>query len=64
MKTTKIMRQEIKDKFAGIPERQIAVGIYLKSSGSKYVTIINTWVGHKTIQKELIEDFWFEHCYK
>jgi hypothetical protein len=58
----KKMKEEIIEKYSGIPDKQIAVGVYLKSVGRKYVTIINTWVGQKTIQKELIEKFWYDHC--
>lgn len=58
MKTIKEMKQEIKDKYDGTPERQIGVGIYLDKIGSKYVHILNCHQGCKYNQKIEIKEFY------
>ena len=57
IKTTKEKAAEIKAYYAGIPEKQVSAGVYLKSVGTKYVTLINTW-GATTIKKVPIDDFY------
>ncbi len=57
---TKKIRQEIIDKYNAIPERQISVGLYLKSVGTKWVKILNTWDGSK-IETMDIETFYNSH---
>lgn len=57
MKTTKQMKSEILDRYNSRPEKQISAGIYLKSVGNKYVTILNTW-GTTRVEKIPIEDFY------
>ena len=42
--TNKEMAAKIEEKYAAIPEKQISAGIYLKSVGRKYVTVINIWL--------------------
>ena len=61
MKTLKEMKQEIKEKYEAIPERQISTGIYLHTIGRKYVTVMNTWNGTK-LEKIEIDEFYAEHC--
>jgi len=58
--TIKEMKQQIKDKYAAIPERQISAGNYLLKIGTKYVTILNTWNGTHLI-KQSISEFYAEH---
>ena len=57
MKTTKEMKSEIIEKYEAIPERQVSPGIYLRSVGSKYVTLLNTW-GITHFDKVGIEEFY------
>jgi hypothetical protein len=57
MKTLKEKREEIREKYNSIPEGQVSVGIYLKSVGSKFVTLLNTW-DTTTIEKIDIDDFY------
>lgn len=54
-------KQIIKTKFEAIPEQQIKPGVYLKSVGHKYVTIINTLNG-TWIEKQPIDEFYQEYC--
>lgn len=36
-------RKEIKEYYAGIPKREVSPGIYLKTIGYKYLTLLSTW---------------------
>jgi hypothetical protein len=60
MKTLKEMKNEIKEKYYAVPERQISTGIYLEKVGRKYVTLLNTW-NRTTVEKVEIEYFYNEH---
>jgi hypothetical protein len=55
MKTIKEMRNEIAEKYSAIPEKQVTVGIYLKSVGAKWVTLLNTWGVTHTNKIEISE---------
>lgn len=55
------MAKAIKEKFAAIPEKQVSTGVYIKTIGRKYVTLVNTW-GNTTLEKVDIEEFYNEHC--
>jgi hypothetical protein len=61
MKTLKEMKQEIKEKYAAVADRQISTGVYLHTIGKKYVTVMNTWDGTR-LQKIEIDDFYSDHC--
>jgi len=41
--TTKSMRTEIKETYAGVPSAEVYTGGYLKKVGTKFVTICDTW---------------------
>jgi hypothetical protein len=60
MKTVKQMRKQIKDKYSAIPEQQVTPGIYIKTVGSKYVTLLNTW-GITHFNKIEISEFYESH---
>lgn len=60
MKTLKEKAAEIKEKYNAIPEKQVSAGIYIKSVGSKYVTLLNTW-GTTKIEKVEIDEFYENH---
>ncbi len=60
-KTNTEMAKAIKEKFAAIPEKQVSTGVYIKTIGRKYVTLVNTW-GYTTLEKVDIEEFYNEHC--
>jgi ribosomal protein L9 len=64
MKTTKMTKPEmakaIEEKYAAIPEKQVSAGIYIKTIGRKYVTLVNTW-GVTTLVKIDIEEFYNSH---
>jgi hypothetical protein len=53
MKTIKEMKIEIAEKYAAIPEKQVSTGVYLRSIGSKYITLINTWDGTHLVKMEI-----------
>jgi hypothetical protein len=55
--TTKEKAIAIKEKYDGIPNKEISTGVYLQNIGRKYVYILNTW-SKTTINKQLIEDFY------
>jgi len=57
MKTLKEKSTEIKEKYSAIPENQVSAGIYIKTIGRKYVTILNTW-GVTKIEKVEIDTFY------
>jgi hypothetical protein len=57
MKTTNQMKTEIRDKYNGIPDKQVSPGIYLHSVGRKYVTLINKW-GYGKTEKLSIHEFY------
>ena len=59
--TKKEMANVIKEKFAAIPEKQVSTGVYIKTTGYKYVTLIDTW-GTTTLEKVGIEEFYNEYC--
>lgn len=61
MKTLKEMKQEIKEKYEAIPEKQISTGVYLHTIGRKYITVMNTWNGTR-LEKIEIDSFYAEHC--
>ena len=58
---TKETRKQIKSYLAGIPEQQIATGIYVKSVGTKYVHIVNTWEPTSSY-KITLKEFHTEYC--
>ena len=60
MNTLKEKATEIKEKYSAIPEKQVRAGIYIKSVGTKYVTLLNTW-GTVTIEKVEIDEFYENH---
>ena len=60
MKTSKQKAAEIKEKYSAIPEKQVSAGIYIKSVGTKYVTLLNTW-GTTKIEKVEIDEFYENH---
>jgi hypothetical protein len=41
--TVKEIRKCLKEKLEGIPNKEISAGVYVKTVGTKYLTIINTW---------------------
>ena len=55
------MAKAIKEKFAAIPEKQVKTGIYIKTIGRKYVTLVNTW-GITSLERIGIKEFYNEHC--
>ncbi len=57
---SKTMRQAIKDKYSSVPEKQVETGVYIKSIGIKYVTLINTW-GTTNTEQHTISDFYNNH---
>lgn len=57
----KNIRKEIQDFLTGIPEQQIATGIYVQSTGTKYVHIVNTWEPTST-SKMTLKEFYNEYC--
>lgn len=57
MKTLKEIKSEIAEKYSAIPEKQVSTGIYIKSIGCKYVTLLNTW-GTTTLEKIEIKEFY------
>lgn len=57
MKTIKEMRNEIKQKYDAIPEKQISPGYYLSKIGRKYVSILTTW-GTTSLIKQTVEEFY------
>jgi len=57
MKTIKQMKQEIKDKYDAVPERQISTGIYLGKIRTKYIEEVNTWTSTR-IHRIPIEEFY------
>lgn len=59
--TLKEMKKEIEKKYNGIPERQIATGLYLDHVGRRYVHILNTWEG-TALNQVPIDIFYFEYC--
>lgn len=56
----KIMKDAIRSKYEGIPEKQISAGVYLHTIGRKYITVMNTWNGTK-LEKIEIEDFYHDY---
>jgi hypothetical protein len=60
MKSTKEKAAEIEEKYSAIPEKQVSAGIYIKSIGSKYVTLLNTW-GTTKLEKVEIDEFYDNH---
>lgn len=54
MKTNKEIRKEIKLEYAGVPESEVYTGGYLKSIGTKFVTIVDTWDTTSLIRIPLI----------
>ena len=58
--TTKQMRQEIIDKYTAIPESQVSAGVYIKTVGYKYVTLLNTW-DTTTLDRVEIDDFYNDY---
>ena len=60
MKSLKQKAAEIKEKYSAIPKKQVRPGIYIKSVGTKYVTLLNTW-GDVTLEKVKIGEFYEEH---
>lgn len=55
MKTLQEMKYEIAEKYSAIPEKQVSTGIYLKSVGKKYVTLLNTWERTRLDKIEITE---------
>ena len=53
------MAQEIREKYNAMPEKQVSTGIYIKSIGTKYVTLVNTW--EHRLEKIPIEEFYEAH---
>ena len=52
----KTLRNQIIERLAAIPERQVSPGVYVKSIGYKYVHVINTW--EKTrVEKMTLQEF-------
>jgi hypothetical protein len=60
MKSTAEKAAEIEEKYSAIPEKQVSAGIYIKSIGSKYVTLLNTW-GTTKLEKVEIDEFYDNH---
>lgn len=60
MKTLKEKAAEIIEKYSAIPNRQVSPGIYIKSVGRKYVTLLNTWDTTRLV-KVSIEKFYENH---
>lgn len=59
--TTKEKRAKINDFIGTIPEAQIEVGQYVKTVGTKYVSIIDTW-DTTTIERVTLDDFIRQYC--
>ena len=57
MKTIKEIRQEIIEKYNAIPEQEVSTGVFIKTVGYKYVTLLNIW-GTTSIEKVDIEEFY------
>ena len=57
--TTKQMRDAINEHYDAIPERQVNPGVYIRSVGSKYVTLLNTH-DDITLERVDIDDFYNE----
>ena len=57
MKTLKEKAAEIKEKYSAIPDKRVSTGIYIRSIGSKYITLVNTW-GNTTLEKVEIDEFY------
>lgn len=57
-----MMKQEIRDMYDAIPEKQIYTGGYLHTIGRKYITIMDTW-NKTTLKKMEIEDFYREYVF-
>ena len=57
MKTIKEIRQEIIGKYNAIPEQEVSTGVFIKTVGYKYVTLLNIW-GTTSIEKVDIEEFY------
>jgi hypothetical protein len=60
MKTIKEMKNEIAERYNAIPEKQVTVGIYIKTIGRKFITLLNTW-GDTSVEKIEISDFYENH---
>ena len=60
MKSLKQKAAEIKEKYSTIPKKQVRAGLYIKSVGTKYVTLLNTW-GDVTLEKVKIGEFYKNH---
>lgn len=60
MKNLKEKAAKIKEKYSAIPEKQVCAGIYIKSVGRKYVTLLNTW-GTTKLEKVEIDEFYEDH---
>ena len=54
------MVKAINEKYAAIPEKQVSAGIYVKTVGTKYVTLLNTW-GKAKLEKAEIGEFYANH---
>ena len=54
------MREKIIEKYDNIPKKQIATGVFIKTIGIKYITLIDCW-NAISIRQILIEDFYKEH---
>jgi hypothetical protein len=55
MKTELMMKTEIREKYSGIPERQVRPGLNIHTIGRKYITLINTWEGSRLERWEIME---------
>ena len=58
--TTKQMSEAISAKYDAIPNAQVSTGVYLKTVGRKYVTLVDTW-GTTSTKKIEIEEFYDEY---
>ena len=57
------MASEIKAKYSAVPEKQVSPGIYIKSVGRKYITLLNTW-GTTRLEKIDISEFYEDYLTK
>ena len=55
------LRKKIKDFLANKPDWEVFVGIYVKTIGTKYVHIVNTW-GTTTVSKIPLKEFYDMYC--
>lgn len=60
MKTTKEMKQAIKDKYEAIPDMEVSTGVYLKTIGRKFITTVNIW-DSATTERQPIAEFYNYH---